>query len=343
MNKREWVTKALRGERVDRVPVGFWHHYLENDVISAGMEHPQLLQQNLQGAEKFRDEFDPDFVKMMTDGLFYRPDDSYPVIESASDIGKLQPLGEDHPYIEACVKQARNVREIYGPDTVIFYNLPSPIHHLQKHLYGTSTFKKYPDYLAEDPIASLAGINALLEDALVLVRRVLTEGGMDGIYFGLHKDNVFTQEQYEKFIKPSEVAVLQEANRYSDVNIAHVCGYRGRVNDFEVYRDYPATVFNWALHSTDLTIREGKEFFTNCRCVIGGFDQTPGSLIHAGSKAEIMAYTYKLLEENGNEGFIIGADCTIPSDTPVENLLAVKKARDRYAEGKPLPKRAVIR
>lgn len=339
MNKREWILKAFKGERVGRVPIGFWHHFLENDLMAAGMKDPELIRKNLEGHARFRDEFDPDFVKMMTDGLFYRPDDSYPEIREASDLWKLKPLDAHHPYIEACIRQARAVREIFGPEEVIFYNLPSPVHHLQKHLYGTSTFKKYPAYLAEDPEASLAAIDALTQDAILLVRRVMMEAQMDGIYFGLHNDNVFTREQYDSYLKPSELAVLAEANRFSEVNIAHICGYRGRVNNFDVYRDYPVTVFNWAIHSTDLTIRQGKEFFTHCKCVIGGFDQTIGSLIHAGSRADIMEYTWKLLEENGNEGFIIGADCTIPNDTPVRNMLAVKQARDYWATGQPLPRK----
>ena len=29
--KRELVLKALRGESVDRVPVGFWHHFTTED------------------------------------------------------------------------------------------------------------------------------------------------------------------------------------------------------------------------------------------------------------------------------------------------------------------------
>ena len=66
--------------------------------------------------------------------------------------------------------------------------------------------------------------------------------------------------------------------------------------------------------------------------MIGGYDQTPGSLIHAGTKKDIQDYCIKLIKENGKEGFIIGADCTIPSDTPIQNLLWVKEAIDAFDE-----------
>ena len=195
--------------------------------------------------------------------------------------------------------------------------------------------KEYPRCLAEDPEAFMIANDALLSDMLNLTERVMTEGQMDGIYFGLHNDNVFTYEQYCKYIKPSEIKILELANSIHPINIAHVCGYRGRVNDFEVYKDYPATVFNWSLHTTHLSIQEGKQFFDSCTCVIGGFDQIPGSLIHKGSREEIRRFVFDLLNVNGSAGFILGADCTIPSDTPAEHLIWAREACREWEERRP--------
>ena len=330
MNKRDWVIKALNGEKVDRVPAGFWFHFLDNEVISAGMEDPSLIEQNLAGHKKFNEEFHPDFVKLMSDGLFYRPEYTYPELKTSRDLDRVKPLGRNHEFINACVDHAKKVREIFGDDILIFYNSPSPFHHILKQLTGTSGMKEFPKCIREAPDEFMIANNALLDDMVNLTERVMTEGTMDGIYFGLHNDNVFTNEQYEAFIKPGEIKILETANAIHPINITHICGYRGRVNNFEVYRDYPAAVFNWSLHTTDLTIADGKKFFTYCKSVIGGFDQTPGSLIHAGSKEEIQRFVYELLKENGTQGFILGADCTIPSDTPIEHLIWAKEACESY-------------
>lgn len=332
MNKRDWVTKAFLGEQVDHVPAGFWFHFLDNEVISSGMEHPDLIQQNLAGHKKFNETFHPDFVKLMSDGLFYRPQYTYPALTSSHDLAEIRPLGKNHEFINACVDHAKKVREIFGDDILIFYNIPSPFHHILKQLTGTSGMKAFPTCMEEDPAAFMIANDALLDDMLNLTERVMTEGTMDGIYFGLHNDNVFPVEQYETLIKPGEIKILETANAIHPINIAHICGYRGRVNNFDVYRDYPASVFNWSLHTTDLTIAEGKKFFTHCKSVIGGFDQTPGSLIHAGSKQEIQRFVHKLLAENGTRGFILGADCTIPSDTPVEHLIWAREACESYGK-----------
>ena len=118
-------------------------------------------------------------------------------------------------------------------------------------------------------------------------------------------------------------------------NIAHICGFAGRVNNFDVYKDYPAAVFNWSLHTTHLSIQEGKQFFDSCTCVIGGFDQIPGSLIHKGSREEIRRFVFDLLNVNGSAGFILGADCTIPSDTPAEHLIWAREACREWEERRP--------
>ena len=330
MNKREWIMRSMMGEHVDTVPMGFWFHFLDNSVISSGMEHPELVEKSLEGHRKFQKECQPDFVKMMTDGLFYRPSSTYPVLDNAHDLARIQPLGKNHPYINRCVELAKKVRKIFGEDTMIFYNIPSPFHHILKELYGTSAMKEMPPCICEDRKAFKSALEALLEDMLNLTERVLTDGHMDGIYLGVHNDNVFSRDDYEELIMPGELKILEKANSIHPVNIIHICGYRGRVNNMEFYRDYPAAVFNWSLHTTNLNLAEGKKYFRHCKCVIGGFDQTPGSLIHTGNKKEIQDFVYHLLQENGTQGFIVGADCTIPSDTPAEHLLWVREACQRY-------------
>ena len=44
--KRELVLKAFRGESVDRVPVGFWHHFTTEDEWLHGFENPEIIDKN---------------------------------------------------------------------------------------------------------------------------------------------------------------------------------------------------------------------------------------------------------------------------------------------------------
>ena len=47
--KRELVLKAFRGESVDRVPVGFWHHFTTEAEWLHGFENPEIIDKNKAG------------------------------------------------------------------------------------------------------------------------------------------------------------------------------------------------------------------------------------------------------------------------------------------------------
>ncbi len=64
-----------------------------------GLHNPEYVVQNLEGAKKFKDEFDPDFVKVMTDGLFFMPF-NYEDVHCASDLKNLKATDEMDLYFE---------------------------------------------------------------------------------------------------------------------------------------------------------------------------------------------------------------------------------------------------
>ena len=65
--KRELVLKAFRGEAVDRVPVGFWHHFTREEEWLKGFSNPEIIEKNLNGHKNFLHKVKPDFVKLMSD------------------------------------------------------------------------------------------------------------------------------------------------------------------------------------------------------------------------------------------------------------------------------------
>lgn len=51
-SKRELVLKAFKGEAVDRVPVGFWHHFTTEEEWLKGFSNPEIIEKNLNGHKK---------------------------------------------------------------------------------------------------------------------------------------------------------------------------------------------------------------------------------------------------------------------------------------------------
>lgn len=320
--KRELVLKAFHNEKTDRVPVGFWFHFLEGDEFNATLNNPQLLQKNLEGHRKFKEDFEPDFVKIMTDGLFFLPFD-YAGIETIEDLKKLKPLPEDHPFFAKSEELIKGVREIFGEEILLFFNEFSPFNQLTLGLGkpgGFTGIKKIKEFLEEDAQAVAAALDVIAQGLNILTKRVVSQGLADGIYLSVNNPNRSIPAQiYATFISPSEKKVLAAANEQSPDNILHICGYAGNKNILSVYKDYPASVINWAVHAEGLSLKEGKEYFGG-KAVIGGFDNVKEGLLYSGTKQEIESYVEKLIQKVGKEGVIIGADCTVPSDIAIERL-----------------------
>ena len=49
MSKKELVLRAIRGEAVERIPVGFWLHYVTQEEKELGLDNPAVLEKSIKG------------------------------------------------------------------------------------------------------------------------------------------------------------------------------------------------------------------------------------------------------------------------------------------------------
>jgi uroporphyrinogen decarboxylase len=338
MNKREWVLKALKGEKTDRIPVGFWFHYAPDELVD-GFVSPEIFEQNIAGHQKYFKEFQPDFMKIMTDGFFIYPNREFRDVEKAADLWKVKSIGADHPWIEKQAAFAKNIAGAYGKEILTFYNIFSAATIFRFVRQANEAFmakKKSPetllaDFILEDPDAVLHALDVAAGDLAILARRVIAtsgaEGGADGIYFSVQDlcDSRIDGALHRKVIAPSDKKVLEGANAVPSLNILHICGYAGHRNDLRHFADYPAQVINWAAVCEGIPLGEGKKIFGN-KPVIGGFDNTVQGVLYRGTEEEIKAETRRILAESGRTGVILGADCTIPRGIDLQHLQWVREA-----------------
>lgn len=110
--KREWVLKAFKNEKVDRVPVGFWYHFTTDDERSDGF-NPVIFNKNIAGHKRFISDVDPDFVKIMSDGFFTYPNEAiHEGIKSIHELEGITSIGENHPWITKQVELAKKFAKI---------------------------------------------------------------------------------------------------------------------------------------------------------------------------------------------------------------------------------------
>ena len=50
VSKKELVLRAFRGEEVDRVPVGFWFHFVSQEEKMLGLDNPVIFNKSVEGA-----------------------------------------------------------------------------------------------------------------------------------------------------------------------------------------------------------------------------------------------------------------------------------------------------
>jgi len=324
MDRKTLVRKTFHNEPTGKLLVGFWHHYLEDELVD-GLHNPAYLEENLAGARKFKEEFDPDFVKVMTDGLFFLPF-NYEDMHTASDLRNLAPMDMD-AYLDASVAFAKATREIYGNDVLMFYSIFSPAFQMNHRMNQTHPELK-PDtgedvivgLVREDPEAVRIAFERIADYNEQLIERVIGSGIMDGMFLSVANFNrAVPKDLYRTYFMPCEERIIAKANACAEDHILHICGWRGSLNDLDLYRDYDCSVINWAVHAEGVSVAEGKKLFHN-KCVIGGFGNDCTDLLCAGSKEEIQAQVQQIVEEAGTTGVIIGADCTTHLDTPDEHI-----------------------
>ena len=318
MDKRTRVFNAMDKKPVDHVPVGFWYHFEGEQARGEAC---------VQAHADYVHDCDLDMMKIMCDSYF-----NYPIpeeIRTASDWKKLKPLGADHPFITEQVERARRLVELCGKEIPIFYNVFAPFSSIR---FGAGDDRVMHD-LQEDRLAVLHALDVIALDNALLAEKLITEAGCDGVYFCVQGAEVgrFTPEEYRSIVTPSDLYVLERANRVSDYNIMHCCGWAGARNQLEVWRDYPVKCVNWAVYVEKMSLEDGRYFFGDRAC-LGGFQslhregKTHAGILHNRDEHDVKEFTRETIRSFGKRGLLLGADCTVNSHIEHERIRWVVEA-----------------
>lgn len=315
MTKMERMKRVLAGEPVDRPPVCFWRHY---GNIGA--------QATIDAHMRFFRETDMDVLKMMCDEFFTYPIGDAKTIE---DFKALRPQGRKSPFVGGQIERATQINEALKGEVMTFYNAFSPYSKL-KHTIGD---EQSMYLLREHEDVALHLLEVICEDTCMMVEGMLTESGTTGMMLPVQgaEDGRFTAEEYARLIAPTERRVIECAEKFSNANMLHMCGWDGKPNNLDWWDKYPARLLSWAAYVENLDPAQAHERFPD-RILVGGFDNREGTLLHVGTKEEIQAETRRLVKLAGKDGLILGADCSLPSDVDTQHLRWIVEALDEMAE-----------
>lgn len=321
MDKRTRVLNAFNKKEVDHVPVGFWFHFYGEEEKGEACVRAHL---------KYYRETDLDFLKVMSDGYSAFP---VPEIRKASDWKYLKPLAEDHPFIRDQVERAKAIVKAIGTERCVFYNVFAPFSFLRAgaETVGLSD-QDVMTHIREDRNAVMCALDAIAQTGALLAEKLIVEAGCDGVYYCVQGGEYgrFTQEEYKAVIRPSDLYVLEHANRFSDNNILHMCGWAGNRNQLAVWQDYPSKVVNWAVHVEGLNLEDGR-YFVGGRTTLGGFEthwdgHVQQGILYTGSKDEVQEYARNIILNHGKIGLMLGGDCTVDAKLDWERIRWVVEA-----------------
>lgn len=322
---RETVLKALHNETVDQIPASFWRHFADNEFTNAATT-PSVLTTNLNGHHDYYQAVDVDFAKTMLDGYFPYPFHGVNNPKSITDLHNLRPIEDNDPWLTGQVALAEKQKQLAG-DRPTFVTMFSPlfllkwalIEHYQEPLLLAD--KRFADMYEEDSQLVLHVLKVISDDQKKVAKALMTTN-IDGIYYStqeIQDERTSTPKFFEEVMEPVDIDVQNAINAVSPLNILHICGFDGADNHLDWFVNYPLQVINWATETDGYSLAAGKKLFGD-RPVMGGLDNSTKGILYSGTKQQIQDKVHALISEAGNQGVLLGADCTVPRDIDYDHL-----------------------
>jgi len=301
MNKREIMLSLLEaGTQPAYIPAAFFLHF--DPIYHTGQA----------AVDKHLEYFNAtgmDFIKIQYErGFPHLPEIHHPVDWVKMPLYGLDFYRPQLEVIEGLVKAAKK-------DALIIQTLYSPF-----MCAGHSTSAELLQlHILENPDAVCRGME-IITDSLMLFVKEAIRLGVDGFYTSTQGGEVgrFPERSFfDRCVRPYDLELMQEINRQTQFNILHVCDYSLPYRDLQPYVDYPGHVVSCGLDLTDgpIVAREVARMFG--RPFMGGLERK--GTIARGTPEQVRAVAEEACRA-APERFILGADCTVPSDTPWSNL-----------------------
>jgi uroporphyrinogen decarboxylase len=301
MNKRDVVLDLLdRSKTPANIPAGFFLHF------------DPAFQRGQNAVDKHLEFFrytGMDFVKIQYEQVFPHIAD----IHKPQDWAKMPSYGLDFyeqqlQVVEGLVKAAKR-------EAVVVLTLYSPF----MCAAHTTSDMLVTQHINENPDAVKLGMEAITASLLRFVKACI-HLGVDGFYTSTQGGEAGRWDdstRFEQCVRPYDLVLMNEANAVCPFNILHICDYQRSYDDISRFIDYPGQVVNSSLEVGGhmLDAKQVSQMFD--RPYMGGLVRK--GVIATGTKEEIRA-AVKAVITGSPERFILAADCTVPGETPWENL-----------------------
>lgn len=301
MNKRDVVLRLLdESIKTPYIPAGFFIHFDPKFHRGQAAIDKHLEYFNFTGM---------DFVKIQYENRF----PSLTNITEPADWSEIPCYGLD--FYEDQINIAKGLVDSIGKHALVIMTLYSPFM-CAGHSVGKTVLSKH---LQENPDQTKRGIEIITESLMLFVNGCI-EAGIDGFYHSTQggESNRFEGSSiFDECIKPYDLVLMEAIDRSCEFNILHICDYEGGYADLTPFLDYPGHVVNTSLKLGDQLIHSEDVSKMFRRPFMGGLDRH--GIINTGSENEIKNEVKHICQISPSK-FILGADCTLPSNIKWQNI-----------------------
>jgi len=302
MTKIERVRAALSGAEVDRPPFSVWYHF--------GLQHAPA-ERTAQTHLEFFAAYDLDWLKVMNDYSYPMPRGTETVTE-VRDLKRITPLDVRQGPLGEQLEAVRLIGlELKGKallvDTV-FSAWNTVRRNVLKEAMGP--------FMQEHP-AELEAVLTVVNDNLIRYAIASLHGGASGIFYSVPATSEsVTPEQYERFMRPFDLAFLEAIRPFGECHILHAHGsglYLDRL------LDYPAHAISWADRESGPPLTLMRRLTP--RVLVGGIDHVNFPYTSA---ARVREQVRSAVAEAGARKLFIAPGCALPTYSFPELIRAAR-------------------
>jgi uroporphyrinogen decarboxylase len=302
MTKIERVRAALSGAEVDRPPFSVWYHF--------GLQHAPA--ERTAGTHlEFFEAYNLDWLKVMNDY-------SYPMprgIESLTDprdLKRITALDVHQALFGEQLEVIRLIGQSLRGKALVVDTVFNAWNTLRRNVLKEAMGPFMQEYPAE-----LEAALAVVNDNLIRYAISSLHGGASGIFYSVPATpESLTPEQYERFMRPFDLAFLEAIRPFGEFHILHA---HGKDLYLDRLQDYPAHAISWADLDSGPPLTLMRRITS--RALMGGIDHVNFPYISAAKMREQIR---SAIAEAGTRKLFIAPGCAIPSYSFPELIRAAR-------------------
>ena len=309
MDKIERVRAALAGRPVDRAPFTVWYHF--------GTQHAPA-ERTAQVHLEFFDHYDLDLLKLMNDYDYPAPA-GVDSPATAADLARLEPFDPGRTPMGAQLEVVERVARALRGRALFLDTVFNAWNTLKRNLVREAM----PVLMAEQPEA-LAAALGVVNDNLIRYARASLDRGAAGIFFSVPATaESLTLPQYERFMRPFDLAFLEAIRGRGECHVLHAHGERLH---WDRLVDYPVQALSWADQNGGPTIAEARRAtkFT----LMAGLDHV--RFVESSARL-VRDRVARALQAGGATGFILAPGCSLPTYAYPPLIRAAREASSMKA------------